>query len=113
MTSRIARVRVRTPEQMERNRLYAIERRNRKREEAGALDRAQWIEFVRKQAEVRRAAGVQPVVRRARPVAAPSTGPCETVDQFRARGGVVDVLPGFAYRPGPIPARHYARAGLL
>lgn len=108
--------RVRTPEQMERNRQGAAERRRKKREAEGSRDREQWRAFVRRQAEARKAAGVQPVVhRRARVVAEVNDKPAETIEQFRARGGKVEVIPGYThttYTAG-LPVRHYAKAGLL
>lgn len=63
-----------------------------------------------------RAAEVADAGRRAPASRAPLpvwTGEPETVDQFRARGGRVDVLPGFeAVKPwaAGIPARHFAKA---
>lgn len=99
---------------MERNRLGAAERRRKKREAEGARDREQWKSFVRRQAEARRAAGVQPVVhRRPRVVAEVCDKPAETIEQFCARGGQIERIPGYThttYSAG-LPVRHFTSKG--
>lgn len=117
MTSHIARARearkprVRSEAHKEQQRAYHRERRRKQREAAGAMDRTQWIAFVAAQAaKAKPVVVIQPSIAKRQTMQA-ANNPGETVEQFLARGGRVDVLPGFAPKPGPMPARHYVGTG--
>lgn len=101
---------------LQRRREQDRARYERAREANGRKSRAEWLAFVRDQAEKAKAARtpivIQPSVAKRREMQA-DTRPGETVEQFLARGGHVDVLPGFQSPPmsGPIPVRSWDRPG--
>ena len=105
----------RSPEYIERKRVREAERRRVGREAKGFASAEEMRKFaVEKARQIRaaRLAVIQPsIAKRQTMQAANKAG--ETVEQFMARGGRVDVLLGFAHKPGPLPARHFPKAGLL
>lgn len=108
MTAHIARTR-----EARKPRVRSAEYLARKSERA--KERRRMAAFAREQAAKTKAARQVPIViqpsiaKRQRMQAANKPG--ETVEEFMDRGGRVDVLPGFAHKPGPMPARHYVGTG--
>ena len=102
----------RSPEYIERKRVREKEKRRIAREARGFASGEEFRVFALAQARKLRAARtvIHPSVAKRQKMAAVSV-PGETVEQFLARGGRVDVLPGFAPKPGPMPARHYVGTG--
>lgn len=93
------------------------ERRKAERLAKGGKTRAEYLEFVRDQAVKTREARIaqcvviQPSIAK-RQVMQSSNVAGETVSEFLARGGRIDVLPGFSgIRPGLNPARHVLGTG--
>lgn len=112
----MSKPKVRSEAYKERRRAYDRARRKREREAAGGKSRAEWLAFVKEQAAKTKAARtavvVQPSVAKRQAVQA-NTGPGETVEQFLARGGKVERIPGYSgtiYTTG-IPARHFTSKG--
>lgn len=87
--------RLRTPESMERRRIRDRERHRKAREARGVKSREEWLEFLREQRAKRAQMVIQPSVSRQQ-TARLSNKPGETVEEFLARGGQVETLPGYA-----------------
>lgn len=98
----------------------AAERKREARHAAGGMTRAEWLAKVAAGRQ-ERASAPRPVQNRLqrvgnlagmtpKPAAVPSAGPAETVEQFLARGGAVDRLPGIQAAPAPrtIPTWRHA-----
>ena len=103
----------RSPEYIERKRVREAEKRRVAREAKGFASVEAFRKFAAEQAYKIRAARlalIQPSIAKRQTMMA-ANKPGETVDEFLARGGRVDVLPGFAHKPGPPPARHYVGTG--
>lgn len=100
----------RSPEYIERKRVREAEKRRIAREAKGFASAAEFRKFAAAQVRKMQSARVQPSASKRK--AAPAVNvPGETYEQFRARGGKVEVLPSLiGTNPGPQPARHYAKA---
>lgn len=109
------KTRIRSDEYIARKRERAREKRRKAREALGFKSAAEFRKFAAAQAAKLKAARnpivIQPSVAR-RQAMERDTRPGETVEQFMARGGRVDVLPGFQSRQsGPMPVRSWDKPG--
>lgn len=100
---------------LQRRREQDRARYERARAAKGGKSRAEWLAFVREQAEKTRAARtpivIQPSVAKRRAMQV-NTGPGQSIDEFLAAGGRIEVLPGIkATPPGAMPARVWPKAG--
>lgn len=118
MTTHIARAREagrkpRSPEYRAIRLAREKERRRLAREAKGFASVEAFRKFAAEQARKTRAARlavIQPSIAKRQTMDA-AKKPGETVEQFMARGGRVEVLPGFTHKSGPVPARHYVGTG--
>lgn len=112
-----------TPEYLALRRARMRERRRMAREALGFKSAAEFRDYAQRKAfelrAARKAAGqlvITPSIAKlqAERVAPAPEAPAETVEQFLARGGQVETLPGFTPRnDGPLPVRSFAAAGNL
>lgn len=106
----------RTREQLDRRNAEKREARRIAREARGFASIETMRKFMAEQAAKTRSARfavIQPSVAKRQAMQAASIRGA-TSAEFEANGGVVEVLPTYwDSRPGPAPARHYPKAGLL
>ena len=106
----------RSPESLEKRRAAKREASRIAREARGFASLEEMRKFAAAQARktrMARIAATQPSVSKRQPAQAASIRG-ETSAEWEANGGVVEVLPShWGTNPGPPPARHFPKAGLL
>lgn len=85
---------LRTPEGLERRRIRDRARRKKEREARGANTRQEWLDFVRAQRAKKAALVIQPSVSKQQ-TARLANVPGQTVEQWIAKGGQIERLPGY------------------
>lgn len=103
----------RSPEYIERKRAREKEKRRLAREAKGFASAEEMRKFAVEKARQIRAArlhAIQPSIAKRQNMQA-ANKPGQTVEEFLAEGGKIEVLQGFEHKPGLSPARHYTSAG--
>ncbi len=101
----------RSPEYIERKRVREAERRRVAREALGFKSAEEFRKFASDQVRKMQSDRIQPSLSKRQKMAA-AVRPGQTFEDWKAGGGVVEVVPSLiGNNPGPPPARHYVGTG--